>query len=164
MMRKIALAVAAMGFVLGAHGAVAEESGGFRLLGSLTYDYMTIDHAGGTVTGGPLEGTVTVIESTGAPFIEGADSLATCLALAKMSDAGADIDSYCTMADASGDNWYSMAKRVAGDIREGGGGPGRWELMGGTGKYAGISGACSYVTEYLPENHLVSTLDCTWER
>ena len=43
------------------------------------------------------------------------------------------------------------------------GGGGTFDLLGGTGMYAGISGNCPYDTEYLPDNHLVATGDCTWK-
>jgi len=55
------------------------------------------------------------------------------------------------------------ARRSVGDIEEGGG-AGRWELVGGTGEHAGVSGSCPYETEYLPGNHLVSIADCTWQK
>ena len=41
---------------------------------------------------------------------------------------------------------------------------GRWELMGGTGKYAGVTGTCTYETSYLSLDRVVTEADCTWER
>ena len=55
----------------------------------------------------------------------------------------------CVDTDTSGDILYSRAVRGEGDVSAGGGGPGVWELLGGTGKYAGVTGTCSYETEYL---------------
>lgn len=81
-----------------------------------------------------------------------------------ISEADSDIRAACTLTDASGDSWFSLAKRSVGDIEEGGAGAGQWELMGGTGKYAGLSGNCPYDVEYLLGNHLVSTAECTWQR
>ena len=54
--------------------------------------------------------------------------------------------------------------RSVGEIEEGSADVGRWELAGGTGKYAGLSGSCPYDVKYLPGNHLVSIADCTWKK
>ena len=157
-----ALVIAAAGIVFGAPTAVAEESGGFRVLVSLVRDYTTIDHAGGKVTGGAAMGTATVIQSSGEPFAEGTHGLVTCVVLVRTSDAGIDVESPCTITEASGDSWFILSRRIAGDMNEGGG---RFELLGGTGKYAGVSGSCPYDIEYLlPGDHLVATSDCTWRR
>ena len=157
-----ALVVAAAGIVFGAPTAVAEESGGFRVLVSLVRDYTTMDHAGGKVTGGAAMGTATVIRSSGEPFAEGTHGLATCVVLVRTSDAGLDVESPCTITDTSGDSWFIQSRRTAGDMNEGGGG--RFELLGGTGKYAGVSGSCPYDIEYLPGDHLVAISDCNWRR
>lgn len=156
--------LAAAGFVFGAQGVVAEEAGTFRMLVSGVSNYTTIDHAGAKVTGGYLKGTVTVLQSSGGTFAEGASHLVTCVAYATISEADTDVRGACTITDGSGDNWFALAKRSVGDIEAGGGGDGRWELTGGTGKYAGLSGNCLYKTEYLPENHVVSSSECTWKQ
>ena len=46
----------------------------------------------------------------------------------------------------------------------GGGGEGRWQLMGGTGKYAGVTGTCTYDTSYLTQDRVVTEGECAWER
>ena len=56
----------------------AKESGNFTTIASLSRDSTALDHAGETITGGALEGTGTVLESTGGPFSEGEHSLVTC--------------------------------------------------------------------------------------
>ena len=159
-----ALVIAAAGFAFGARNAVAEERGGFGMLMSVVRDYTTIDHAGAQITGGSAAGTITVTRSSGGAFDEGATHLATCVVYARISEAAADLQAACTISDTSGDSWFVLAKRDTGDIEEGGGGPGRWELVGGTGKYAGLSGTCTYETEYLPGGFSVSLADCTWQR
>lgn len=159
-----ALAIAVAGLLLTAPAVLAEESGSFNLFQSFTHDYTTIDHADGTITSGSLKGTSTVLQSSSEPFVEGATHLLRCLAYAQDSESGIDIRGACTMTDASGDNWFALVERTTGDVQEGGGGEGRWKLVGGTGKFDGISGSCSYNTEYLPDAHVVSTKDCTWKR
>lgn len=154
---------AAMGVVIAVQSAIAKENGSFRMLMSGVTDYASIDHAGAKVTGGSLKGTVTVLQSSGGLFAEGATHLLTCVVYATVSETDTDVRAACTVTDASGDNWFALAQRRAGEIREGGGG-GRWELVGGTGKYSGLSGNCPYEVEYLPGNRLISTGKCTWKR
>ena len=44
------------------------------------------------------------------------------------------------------------------------GGQGQLELAGGTGVYVGLAGRCTYETEYLANNQVITTTDCTWHR
>ncbi len=155
---------AATGVVVGAQGAVAKESGSFRMLMSGVTDYTRIDHAGTKVTGGSLSGTITVLRSSGGAFAEGETHLLACVVYATTSETDTDVRAACTITDASGDSWFARAQRRAGEIKEGGGGGGKWELAGGTGKYAGLGGSCPYDVEYLPGNRLVSTAECAWKR
>ena len=158
------LTAALWGLLFGAQSAVAEESGSFRYVQSVVYTYTTIDHAGGRVTGGSLTGTSTVLESSGEPFAEGSNHLIACVAYGKTTEAGVDIEGACTITDASGDSWFALTERRAGDIEAGGGGEGRWKLVGSTGKFDGIDGGCCYDSNYLPGVHAVSTGNCTWQR
>ena len=147
-----------------ARTAVAEENGSITVLHSLVRDYTTIEHAGGKVTGGTLKGTSTVLESSGTPFVKGANSNVDCVIYVRMSETGIDLKGPCTTVDADGDRMFMMSRRETGDIQAGGGGLGRAEIIGGTGKYAGISGSCSYETEYMPENHTVTSGRCDWKK
>ena len=162
--RRVAtLATAAASLALGTWPALAEE-GSFHLLASYAQDYTTIDHTGGHATAGSLKGSFTVLASSGAPFVEGAHSPASCVVFVRTSEAGFDLDSACTMTDGEGDSLYLDARRRSGDIEAGGGGEGRFELLGGTGKYAGIGGVCPYETSYLPDQRIVTEMNCTWRR
>ncbi len=163
-MTAAVLAFAAAGFVFEARTVAAGESGTFRMLVSGITDYTTIDHAGAKITGGDLTGTVSVIRSSGGAFPEGTSYVTTCVVYAEISETATDLRGACTMTDASGDSWYALPTRKAGGIEDGGGGKGRWELSGGPGKYAGISGSCPYETKYLPGNYLISMTECSWKR
>lgn len=160
----MALAVAMTGLLAGV-AAVAEESNSFRSLGSFNRDYTTIEHAGGKVTGGSLTGTITVTESSGEPFRVGHSSLIACVVYSNVPDEGApDIEASCTSTDAAQNRQYMIATRRSGDMGDSGGGDGRLELLGGTGIFAGISGSCTYTTEYLSDSWHVSDSKCTWQR
>ena len=163
--KGIAAAVlAALAVLYAAPSAFAQESGSFSAIASYVRDFTTVEHAGGTYFGGSLEGSTTILASSGDPFVEGGHSLSTCVAFGKRSAAGVDLESACTIANASGDTLYLIAKRSAGDVEAGGGGQGQLELAGGTGVYAGLTGSCAYETNYLANNQVVTTTDCTWHR
>ena len=142
----------------------ADDSGTFNVIRSYERTYATLEHAAGTITAGALEGTVTTLASSGEPFTQGEHSLITCLFYAKSTAEGVSLEAPCTTTDGSGDRWYTMSYRSAGNIATGGGGEGRWELMGGTGKYAGVTGTCTYDTSYLTQDNVVTEGKCTWER
>ena len=162
--KTAAALVAGASIMCAAHVAAAEESGTLRIIRTYVQDYTTIDHAGGSVTGGPLEGTVTVLQSSGSPFVAGTHARITCVVYAKNTAAGIELDAPCTMTAPTGDRWYTHSKRRAGTVEAGGGGPGTMEILGGTGVYAGISGACTYDVGYLPDSWVAMIADCTWQR
>ncbi len=60
------------------------------------------------------------------------------------------------MTDESGDRVYLLAERREGDVAVGGGGRGVQRIVGGTGRYAGVTGDCPYTTSHLPDRWLVS--------
>ena len=165
-LKAMRAAAIAMSTLLVLHGtADAQEAGSFRSLQSYVQDYTTIDHAGGAVTAGTLVGTSTILESIGPPFVKGETIIARCVVFVRtMRNGVVEVESPCTHTDVTGDEFYLLARRKEGDIAESGGGEGRAEIMGGTGKYAGISGECTYVARYLPANHADTSSKCTWQK
>ena len=163
--RGIAAAVvAATGIVCTVQTAAAGESGTFTMISSMTTDYTTIAHAGGTVIGGASEGTTTTIRSSGGPFVEGGHSHTTCVVYGKRSAASTELEGACTLTTPAGDELYAVSKRSAGDVAEGGGGAGGLVLMGGTGNNSGVTGTCTYEIDYLANNRFVSRAECAWQR
>ncbi len=144
--------------------AFAEESGSFELVVTHVHDYTTLKHAGRTITGGPLQGTASIVATSGGPFTDGADYRVTCVVYATSSDTGIDLEAPCTMTDGAGDVLYVRFERRAGTIAVGGGGAGNHLILGGTGKYAGIAGGCPYRTSYLPDKWIVTRVTCSWRR
>ncbi len=157
-------ALVAAVMMMAAQAVVAEESGSYRSLRSFHHDYITIDHDGRTFTGGMLTGTRTIIESSGGPFVEGANSYTECLVFSTSSEDGISLEAPCTDTDTSGDVMYTRAVRNEGTVGAGGGGEGVWELLGGTGRYEGVTGSCTYRTEYLEGGVAVVHADCTWTK
>ena len=144
--------------------AAAGESGTFSMVRVSIADYTTVEHGDGSAFAGPLEGTSTVVRSSGAPFVEGEHSAMRCVAYGKESGAGMDLEVPCAATDADGDRLDTLAKRTAGGVEAGGGGRGAMALSGATGKYAGITGTCEYDVDYLKDKWLVLMADCTWGR
>ena len=159
-----AAAFAAMAIPCAAQTAMADESGSFTALTSLVTDYTMIEHPGGSIVGGASAGTNTVLESSGGPFAAGEHSHVTCVVYGKRSAAGLELEAACTSTTTAGDKFYSVSKRSAGGVEEGAGGAGSLELLGGTGRFAGMTGACTYRTSYLAESRVVTMSDCTWRR
>jgi len=157
-----AAAVAAL-LVVAAHTAAADESGTFFMLRSYAHSYITVEHADESYTGGILRGTQTILDSSGGPFADGMNSTSDCLVFSRSSDAGIALEAPCVNTDGDGDVLYSTALREQGTIGTGGG-TGRWELRGGTGKYQGITGVCDYQTQYLEGNRAVTAGECTWSK
>ncbi|MDE0023343.1 MAG: hypothetical protein OXP69_02910 [Spirochaetaceae bacterium] len=149
--------------VLGAHTAVADEGGTFFMVRSYQHSYITVEHSDESYTGGILRGTQTVLDSSGGPFADSMNSTLECLVFSRSSDAGLTLEAPCVGADLDGDLLYTTAVRGHGTVGTGGG-AGRWEIRGGTGKYAGITGICDYDTQYLANDQVVTTGECTWSK
>ena len=155
------LSAVAAGF-LGAAPVGAEETGTLSFTRTYVQDYATIDFAGGSVTGGSLDGVVTILESSGGPFVEDARHRVTCIVLAKRSQDDIDLEASCTATNASGEQWYTLSKRSSGNLETGG--PGTLEILGGTGAFEGVTGACTYGVSYLEGGWVSLTTDCTWQK
>ena len=161
-----ALTVALAGIVvLSLAATVAAETGTFRMIRVWQHDYTTFEFAGQMITGGALEGTSTVLGSSGGPFLVGEHGRVTCMVYAKQGEMGLDLEAPCVTTNAAGEKLFSLAQRTLGDVGGAGqGGEGRWQLLGGSGRFADVTGGCSYETEYLEDNWLVSIMECEWER
>ena len=130
--RKMAAAlVAGAGISCVAYTATAEESGTLRIVRTYVQDYTTINHGGVRVTAGTLACVVTILQSSGGPFVEGTHDRATCVVYIKRSEAGFDLEVPCETTAPSGDKWYTLSKRSEGDVEAGSGGPGElWPEVG----------------------------------
>jgi len=161
--RRMLGLIVAVGLLQFGQGPAAAETGTFALASSLTSQYASITHMDGTIFSGASGGTSTIVRSSGGPFVEGRSMRTSCIVTGKTSAAGTELDGACTSANSSGDMLFSIAKRrVDGAAEEGGAGD--LELLGGTGSLEGITGSCSYDTDYLTETVYVTWAECTWQR
>lgn len=162
--KSVSVALAAAAMLAVAWTAAAQDSGTYRSVSGYSHDYFTIEHDGETFVGGVLYGTMTVTESSGGPFVVGANNVSECLVFSRSQAGGLELDAPCVFTDGAGDLLHSYGTRKEGTLAVGGGGEGVWELRGGTGKFAGVTGSCAYQTEYLKGDRLVVHSDCTWSR
>lgn len=138
------------------------DSGTFEEVSSFTTHYITFEHGDETIIGGALDGTRTIISSSGGPFVKGDSSTTECLVFVRKTANGIDNESPCTFTDGSQDKLFTVARRRAGNMEAGG--QGKIEIQGGTGKYKGITGSCSYRVTYLPGNRATSVHTCDWQK
>ena len=130
----------------------------------MTGNYATIAHMGGTILGGASEGAGTIVGSGGGPFVAGEASRATCVVYGKSSAAGAEFEAACASTGPSADKPFPVGKRSAGDVAGGSGGAGRLGIPGGTGKFEGVTGSCSYEADYPTKDPYVTRAGCTRQR
>ena len=162
---KIATALISIGLLCTSQSILADEGGSFGMITIWKHDYSMLERPGRAITVGTLKGVNTILESSHSPFVTGEHSLSTCLVYAKKSEDIYNLEVHCTLTDTSNDKLHMGGRRHEGDTETGGGGSGVWKLLGGTGKYAGVSGTCDYRVEYLAENWLVNTAEhCNWHR
>ena len=156
------------GLVVPLSPALAQTSGQFTLAGSFTYAYDEIQHSSTTFTAGSLEGGYTVSRSYGALFPKGQVFLESCVVFSERSTGDLSAKGLCRFTEAQedgGDELFAVATREQGDLVDANsGGMGHMDLVGGTGKYATITGHCSYETRYLSTSTAVAVADCTWSK
>ena len=156
-----------IGTVCAAQTAVSDhhaKSGSYDYVLSAVTDFTTLEQLDHVVRAGPIGGTITIIGSSGGPYEVGASSTILGIGYIKKSDSGIELESPAAITDSSGDKWYNVARRNVGDQSVGGGGKGRSEITGGTGKYEGMTGTCEYTADYLAESKIVVWGSCHWQR
>ena len=79
-----------------------------------------------------------------------------CVVYGRVSASGVSLEAPCTATASTNGDLYLLSKRR--------GKTGRTELLGGTGKYEGIAGACDYEVARVSPKVNVSTAKCTWKR
>ena len=77
-----------------------------------------------------------------------------------------DLTGYGTITSAtnSNDKIFAENNRKIGDIKTGTGGKGKSKIVGGTGKYLGITGECTYVVSYHTNVKMSSVQECTYKK
>jgi len=140
------------------------DSGTVDILTSALSSDTSVQMGGTTVTARGGNGTITVVQSSGAPFVEGTSGRTLFTAFSKKSSTGFELEADGLATFASGDTLQLLFKRRTGDLAAGTSGEGTLYLPGGTGAFAGISGECRYKVENLPGNWNVTIAHCSWKK
>ena len=77
-----------------------------------------------------------------------------------------DLTGYGTITSATNSNDKIFAENIrkVGDIKTGTGGKGKSKIVGGTGKYTGITGECTYVVSYHSDDKMSSVQECSYKK
>lgn len=157
------LAAVALGLAISQ--ASLAETGTFEAVFSTVNSLHTIDRGdGNSIVGGSSSGTYAIVKASGDPFIDGSVGEADCIPFVRKGPNSIDLQSHCTFTGDPDNKLFGVYKRNSGDIAAGTGGQGRLELLGGTGKYKGVTGACPYKTSFLRNNNVVTLARCEWSR
>ena len=140
--------------------------------GSYEYSYVgshnlaKVNTPDGTITGGKLEGISIIMKNNGNLYQVGQNSINNCIILSKKDNknTNSSLEAYCeTTSLESGDKTFSYNIRKEGNVDSGSKGRGKQTIIGGTGKYDGISGECNYIVKYLPDNKLTTVGTCNYK-
>ena len=83
----------------------------------------------------------------------------TTVSLTRREGDSLSTEGHSVRKDADGDEWYSRFERVT---EQGAQKIGRYELLGGTGKYHGLTGACTYEVSNVSGKRGVTLGTCKW--
>ena len=131
-----------------------------------THNLSAVKTPNGTVTGGKLDGILTVLKSSGNLFLAGQNTNSICIILSKKSkeNKNSELEAYCESTDLdTGDKTFAYNIRKEGSVVSGSKGQGKQTIIGGTGKYKGIKGECNYTVKYLPNNKLTTLGSCNYK-
>jgi len=160
-----ALGIAAAAILGTTQPGIGAQAGTFRLSIVSTSDYATVQQSDGTVFGGGMTGSGSILDSTGEPFTKDARIDVTCVVHGKKTAARLQLTTTCALkVGAGGDEFYVSGGRTEGDLTPGGGGTGRLTIGGGTGKFAGVGGTCDYEATYRSASEGSTAAACSWER
>ena len=142
------------------------EEGSYEYSNIGSHNLAKVNTLDGTVTGGKLEGISIVMKSKGNLYQVGQNSETTCIILSKKEkiSKNSELEAFCESTDLeTGDKTFAYNIRKEGTADTGSKGKGKQTIIGGTGKYKGISGECNYTVKYLPNNKLATVGTCDYK-
>ena len=117
-----------------------------------------------TVTAGGATGGITVTRSSGAPFVEDVSGTTQCINFSKKSETRFDLEADCLATFTQADTLQFQFRRESGDLSAGTSARGVQKILGGTGRFAGIVGDCTYKVDNLPNNWNATLSKCRWHK
>jgi hypothetical protein len=157
--------MAAVGTLLAALGipfSAMADGGTFESLAAYSVDAATMQFGEAQVTSGRATGSMTITKSSGGPFEEGLVGMSQCFAIAERSGAGTAVEARCSATYKDG-AFFFISRRKAGEAAAGSG-EGISEIIGGTGRFAGITGTCRYRVDFLQNKAGVDRKICEWKK
>ena len=145
---------------------VLAEEGSYDIFYVGTHNLNSVNTPDGTVTGGQLDGIFTVSNSDSKLYANGDNGRSICIILSKKNNKNNNsaLEAFCETTDLkSGDKTFSYNVRKEGTVKAGSEGRGKQTIMGGTGKFKGITGECNYTVKYLPNEKLTTTGTCKYK-
>ena len=126
------------------------------------YDKSKISHNKSDVVSLSFNCLSTIIKTNNNLFKLNTNSYGSSIAILIKSSSSMDLKSYNTIVSSSNpnDKIFSENIRKTGDVKSGG--KGKSTIIGGTGKYNGITGECEYEIKYHPNNKTSGITTCKY--
>jgi hypothetical protein len=135
------------------------QSGTIDIVLSATANEYAVEMGDTTVTASGGNGTLTILHSSGRPFVEGASATVKFAGFSKNTPSGLELEADGLATFSPEDTLLLIFERRSYD--PGAAGEGKLHLTGGDGRLAGIDGQCNYRAENLPGGWNV-TAKCQW--
>jgi len=154
------VSIAALAYV----GSACAEDGTVDLAVTTVRVLSTIEMGDSTFYSGGGTGALSVTRASGPPFVADTAAGTQCVQHSRKTPTGFELEANCVAAFSSGESLWIRFRRKSGDLAGGTSASGIEEIIGGTGKFAGISGECDYRVDNLPNQWNVSFGKCRWHR
>ena len=120
----------------------------------------SVEMAETTVTASGGSGTLTLVHSSGLPFEEGASATIQYAGFSKRTPSGLNLEADGVVTFSPDDALLVVFERKADD--PGPSSEGALHLVGGSGRFSGVSGECRYTTEDQAGSATVTVAKCEW--
>jgi hypothetical protein len=150
--------------LLACASAARAEDGTVDLALTTQRSLSTIEMGDTTYYSGGGTGTLAVTRASGPPFETDSAAGSQCVQHSRKSAGGFELESQCVSTFTGGDSVWIRFRRKSGDLAQGTSGRGVEDIIGGTGKFAGISGECDYKVDNLPNQWNIAFSKCRWHR
>ena len=149
--------------LMGSNIALA-ESGQWTTSSVCDYQKSAINSNNKTIASLVFNCVSTIIQTDNDLFPLYSNSFDESIASMVKSDDGIELQAYNLEISASNasDVVFSELIRKVGDVKKGG--QGNTTIVGGTGKYQGITGSCVYTAKYHPKNKMSQISTCKYNR
>jgi len=136
------------------------ESGTVDLVLTTTAKTFVVEMGESTVTASGGNGSLKITRSSGRSFVEGASATVQYVSFSKTQPSGLELEADAIATFSEEDTLLLLFQRRSDD--PGTSGEGNMQFIGGTGRFAGVSGQCRYKMDKVPGNANVTVARCQW--